>query len=189
MKRGRLINIAGPSAGVGKSAVMAALIAKPEFRAVRLKTYTTRKPRPHDPHDRAHHRFVSKNQFLSLQKSGFFFETKKLYHAWYGSPLFDIELLLKSGKNVLTDADAQRIHKFRRGFPDMIAVFLDADISYLRKRLVDRGDAPKEIKHRLNLARREKKRKRFFDLVVENKEGHFDDVVGTIARYLTTRLE
>jgi guanylate kinase len=182
MKRGRLINIAGPSAAAGKSAVMAALMARPKFNAVRLSTYTTREPRPKDPYDRAHHHFVTTQKFLALKKERFFFETKKLKHAWYGTPIRDIERLLNSGKNVLTDADAQRIKKFRQGFPDMMAIFVDAPTAYLRKRMIARGDSPEEIVHRLRLVQRERKFKRYFDLTVENRAGHFDEIVQTIRR-------
>ena len=186
---GRFINLAGPSAAAGKSAIMAELLKLSKLNLVRLSTYTTRAPRPSDPYDRLHHRFVTEKKFFALKRRGFFLETKKLRHAWYGSPIRDIERLLDTGKNVISDVDPQRIKKIRRRLPGMVAIFVDAPNSFLRKRLVERGESGKEIGGRLSTAARERRFKKYYDKVFTNDEGRLEEVVAEIAKYLKNRLE
>jgi guanylate kinase len=186
VKRGKFVNIAGPSAAAGKGAIMGRLLEMPDLHLVRLSTYTTRAPRPNDPNESRV--FVSKNEFLRLKKQRFFVETKRLAYAWYGSPRPDIEKNLKNGKNVVSDVDPQRIKVFRKHFPDMVAVFVEVPNDILRKRMTRRGDPKEQQAARLRVATRERHFKPYFDLVVTNDEGKLEEVVKTIADFLKSRL-
>lgn len=189
MKRGRFINLAGPPAGVGKNALMNALIEKhPELHLVRLITYTTRPPRSHEKPGRDYH-FVTRKKFAELAKKRFFLERKKLENHWYGTPLSDIESIIASGNNILTHADAQRIKFFKKRYPDMIAIFVDATEKELTNRMLGRGDTKQTIRRRLSLARRERRFKKYFDRSFQNREDQFDQTVEQIAEYLRFRLE
>ena len=135
---------------VGQTASGKTVIAKEleKLGYKRIVTTTTRPPRSGEV-DGEDYNFVSKNDFESLQKIGYFAECSSYNmvcgtHYW-GSP---IQAYLNDSKRVivLNPEGAEQI--MERGIPCLV-VYLKPPIDILKERAIQRGDNRDEVIRRL----------------------------------------
>ena len=168
--------ISGPS-GVGKDAVMSALLAGDDF--ARPVTMTTRPPRPGEA-DGVHYVFASGEAFRAAVRSGELLEHAEVHGRLYGTPRTQLRSALGSGRDVLLQVDVQGAIAIREAIPEARLLFIAPEsLEQIEQRLRERGAPPIERALRLASARAELEQQDAFDAVIVNTEG---DLEGTVAR-------
>ncbi len=156
---------------IGKSGSGKSTLAKyleKHYGYKRLVTYTTR-PKREGEIDGVDYNFISKEDFLNLEKSNFFAETA-MYKTtfgdvYYGSALLDY-INSSPDENTLIVLNPIGLKQLmERNIPHE-SLYLYMEESEILKRLSKRGDIPKEVERRLLTDRED-----FYwlDAVVNNK--------------------
>lgn len=167
--------ISGPS-GVGKDALMSALLAGDEF--ARPVTMTTRPPRPGEV-DGVHYLFASSEAFEAAIRSGELVEHAEVHGRFYGTPRAQLRAALGSGRDVLLQVDVQGALAIREAIAGARLLFIAPEsLDQIEQRLRERGTDPAELTRRLASARAELEQQAAFDAVIVNVEG---DLAGTVA--------
>lgn len=166
---GILLIISGPS-GVGKGSVCAALIAK-DKNTVFSVSATTRSPRKGEVNGKDYY-FISKEEFLQKRARGDFLEWAEVFGNYYGTPVAEIQKLLKEGKNVLLDIETQGASQIRSVCPEGVSVFiLPPSFEELERRIVTRGSETEEMrKIRLSQAKQEIQLAEQYDFCIVNTD-------------------
>ena len=162
-----VIVISGPS-GVGKDSVLNDIFAY----GVDLHfvvTMTSRPQRSGEVNGRDYI-FVTKDEFERMIAAGEFVEYALVYDQYKGVPKNQITGALASGKDVVLRLDVQGAIAIKKMFPDAVTIFLVPDSEEsLVMRLKQRGtETEKQLRIRLETARKEMERLHEFNYVVEN---------------------
>jgi len=162
-----VIVISGPS-GVGKDSVLNDIFAY----GVDLHfvvTMTSRPQRSGEVNGRDYI-FVTKDEFERMIAAGEFVEYALVYDQYKGVPKNQITGALASGKDIVLRLDVQGAIAIKKMFPDAVTIFLVPDSEEsLVMRLKQRGtETEKQLRIRLETARKEMERLHEFDYVVEN---------------------
>jgi len=132
----------------------------------RVITATTRAPREGETHGVDYY-FLKEEDFRRKIEEGFFLEWAKVYKYYYGTPREEVERIISSGKDALLIIDVQGAFQVKRLFPEAITIFLlPPSLKELENRLKLRGE--KELKLRLEWAKKELPCAKYFDYVVVN---------------------
>jgi guanylate kinase len=67
--------------------------------------------------------------------------------------------------------DIQGVEKYKKLFPDAIALFIYTNFGNIQKQLIERGGTHEEIEERISLYNEEMKGHEYADMVVVNKYG------------------
>jgi len=164
---GKLFIISGPS-GAGKSTILNHVLQNiPEIYF--SVSATTRNPRPGETHGE-HYHFLSQEDFDRLAAEDGFLEYARYVGNSYGTPSAPIREKLEAGIDVLLDIEVQGAGQVKEKMPEAIAIFLSPpSLEILEARLRARGtDTEEKIKHRLETAEVEMRRKEQYDHVVIN---------------------
>ena len=181
---GQLFLLSGPSA-VGKTTIESRL-RQHMAHLVKIVTYTTREPRPHEQNG-IHYHFVTKRHFQDMIEDHAFLEWAVVHTQLYGTPKQTIIDALKAGKHIALIVDVQGAMRIKEQLPhDCHLIFIAPDsLENLRKRLGHRqGGTDAEIQVRLDDAQKEMAFRDQYDYVVVNKEGHIAQTVAEIARII-----
>ena len=171
--------ISGPS-GVGKDALMSALLAGDEF--ARPVTMTTRPPRPGEI-DGVHYLFASSEAFEAAIRSGELVEHAEVHGRFYGTPRTQLRAALGSGRDVLLQVDVQGALAIREAIAEARLLFIAPEsLEQIEQRLHERDTDPAELARRLASAGAELEQQHAFDAAIVNVEGDLD---GTVARVRT----
>lgn len=137
--------LAGPS-GSGKTTLARALAARDPGRLRRVRTCTTRSPRPGERPDQDY-RFVSEAEFAALRQAGALLEETQYGGHRYGVPAADIA----GPTEVVVVVDPPGIRHLRERYGDRVVAICLAGHSAadLAARLAGRGAATEEIALRL----------------------------------------
>jgi guanylate kinase len=153
--KGRLVVVSGPS-GAGKTTVMKRVFAQSSVPLVQSVSATTRPPRPGE-RDGVDYRFLSVEEFTSLQKRGDFLECFEVFGRghWYGTLRSDVTTGLKAGKWVVLEIDVQGARAATAQYPDAITIFIQpSSAAELERRLRRRATETEEaLTRRLEQAR------------------------------------
>lgn len=132
----------------GKDKTVNELTSKYDFN--KIITYTTRPMRKNEEQDITYH-FVSEDDFKQKINDNFFAEWKTYdteFGVWYyGTALDDLENVDNNSVIILTPAGYRDIIKKVSKRP--ISILINADDKTIKKRLIKRGDNPKEAERRL----------------------------------------
>lgn len=132
----------------GKDTICNYLVQKHHYK--RIVTYTSRPMRPNEK-DNVHYHFITKEDFIEKINNKFFAEWKAYeteFGIWYyGTALEDLENIYSESIIILTPAGYKDIIKKMPKRP--ISILIDADDNTIKKRLIKRGDDPKEAERRL----------------------------------------
>lgn len=185
----KIFVISGP-AGVGQGTIIKELLNKPELNLQWVKGYTSRAPRQTDLKEQKYN-FVTKEEFQRLAKDGEIFEWTFFNNHYYGTSKSEIEKIIKKGQNAIRDVDPiDGQETYRKFFPDAILIFITADLTSIRSRLVNRGqNTPAEIEDRLKIAAEEMNYKSHYNYVVDNPEGHPEKAVEEIEKIIQKELK
>ncbi len=141
-KRGSLIIISGTTCA-GKGTVIKELL-KRNSNLVLSTSYTSRNIRKDDIKDETYH-FISKEQFEEKIKNDDFLEYALVHNNYYGTPKFEIEQILSSGKDVILEIEVQGAKIVKEKLPETILIFILApSMEEVKKRIIARGSEDKE---------------------------------------------
>ena len=143
----KILIITGKTAS-GKNAIVNELTAKYGFK--QLTTYTTRPMRNGEVNGETYH-FVNTDDFMQKMKSGFFAEWKAYTTTegvwYYGTAMEDLEKADDKTVVILTP-DGYRDIKDKVN-KKVVSIYLYANNATIKKRLMARGDDPKEAERRV----------------------------------------
>ena len=172
----KIFTISG-AGGSGKETIIDEVLKKIK-NAERAKTANTRPVRAREQKPKKGRIFLSKEEFIKLDKSGEMIESNFFNGHWYGTPWKEIENILVEGKDIVIEVDVNGVKAFKRQFTNVISIFLWVELADLKKRLILRGqDSAKTIENRLKIAEDEMKESKIYDYIVANKEGKLEDAV------------
>ncbi len=170
VKQGLLFVLSAPS-GTGKDSVIAALKAQGmSFHVV--SSVTTRAPRAGEREGMPYF-FLTQAQFDSMVERNELLEYAQVHGNWYGQPVRQITENLRQGRDVLLKIDVQGAATVRKKLPGAIFIFLvPGSVEELVERLTNRQTETREERtRRLADARNELAQRRYYDYVVENRQG------------------
>ena len=154
-KNGIYIILSSPS-GAGKTTIARKLVKKDKNLKLSI-SYTTRIKRSNEK-DKKDYFFITKKEFNSLKKKGFFIEWAKVFNNYYGTSLSKTQKIFHSGKDILFDIDWQGSRKIKKKIgQNVINIFiLPPSKKELIKRLNKRAQDPKDVvKQRLSFFKTE----------------------------------
>lgn len=179
-----MVIIIGKTAS-GKDKTVSELISKHGFK--KCITYTTRSMRQGEQQDVTYH-FISDEDFQQKINSDFFAEWK-IYHTefgdwYYGTALEDLEKADDKTVIILTPDGYRDIIKKLSTKPK--AIYLYANNSTIKERLISRGDNPIEAQRRLEHDNADFKgiENEVDKIFYNNKGSNIDDVVNNILSWL-----
>lgn len=169
----------------GKDIVVNELITKHGFR--KCVTYTTRPMRDGEVQDITYH-FITEDDFKHKIRENFFAEYKSYdteFGIWYyGVALEDVENADDKTVIILTPNGYRDVIKKVKNKPKSIYIY--ANNSTIKERLINRGDDPKEAQRRLEHDNIDFKgvETEVDKIVYNNKGSNINDVVNKILKYL-----
>jgi len=143
MISGNLYIVTAPS-GAGKTSLVKALIESTNDITASI-SHTTRPMRPGETNGKDYH-FVSKDEFLNMEKAGDFIEHAEVFDNYYGSSRRGMNDQLKLGSDVILEIDWQGAQQVKKVFPKSTGIFiLPPSKETLIERLHSRGQDSKEV--------------------------------------------
>ncbi len=151
MAKGSLFIISGPS-GTGKGTVCNELIKQDN---IFLSVSATTRDRRAGEQEGVTYFYTSKEQFEDMIKKDMMLEYAVYGGNYYGTPKDAVEKMLKEGKNVILEIEAQGALKVKEKMPEAIMIFIvPPSIKELRGRLKKRGrEDDTEIEKRIETAK------------------------------------
>ena len=136
-KRGSLIIISVTTCA-GKGTVINELLKRND-NLVLSTSYTSRPIRKGDIEDVTYH-FVTKEEFERKIEKDEFLEYALVHDNYYGTPKFEIEEILSSGKDVVLEIEVQGAKIVKEKLPETILIFVLApSMDEVKKRIIARG--------------------------------------------------
>ncbi len=166
--KGTVFIFSAPS-GAGKTTIAAKVAS--QFPEIHVGvSHTTRKPRGTE-RDRAEYFFVSKDEFLKMEKNGKFLETANVHGNLYGTSKDEVAQYIEKGTDVVLDIDVQGAAKIRKKIEAVAIFILPPNMDELLRRLTNRDtDCDEDIKKRLVNSRKEVKEAYGFEYLVVNND-------------------
>jgi guanylate kinase len=165
----RLFVISGPS-GAGKGTLIRGVLEQRPDIAQVATSATTRPMRPGEEDGREYF-FLSTEEFLAKVDEGEFVEWVEFAGNHYGTLKSEVDRLLSQGANVILELEVDGSLVIKEARPDACLIFIDTDLTELRRRLISRQtEGLDEIDRRLQIAEEQSKDKLRFDHVVHNAE-------------------
>ncbi len=169
---GKIFVFSGPS-GSGKTTLRDLIIKDPAFSRKFMKSvsFTTRTRRKGEK-EGVDYNFITKDEFLRLNKAGKILEWTKYLENYYGTSRDFISQSLKNGKSIILCLDFKGFLNVKRFYKKKaVGIFvLPPSIKELRKRIVKRslGTLENELGKRLSLAVKEIKNAPKYDYAFRN---------------------
>ncbi|MFN4245076.1 MAG: guanylate kinase [Brevinematia bacterium] len=170
-KKGKIFIVSAPS-GTGKTTILKRIINEIPNLYFSVSA-TTRKPREGEVHGIDYY-FVSVEDVLEMFKNKELIEWAMVHGNFYGTPVWEVEGKINSGKNVIVDVDVKGFMKIKRRYPDAISIFImPPSIEELKNRLLKREGKDKlegELKKRFEKATYEISFRDLYDYVIVNDD-------------------
>ncbi len=178
-KKNKIFAIAGPS-GVGKTTVINLVLKKNEDLQ-KVLTSTTRSMRDGEKNG-VNYNFYSLEEFKRKLTNQDFLENEKVHSNYYGVEKKEVEKIIKNNKIPLFDIDVRGAMKIKKLIPNLKIIFiLPESLEQIKNRLKQRPNiTEKELKTRLETAKKELKIANKFDYQIVNKEGEIDKTVNSV---------
>lgn len=164
-----LVVISAPS-GAGKTTICRELVKR--HKNFRMSISATTRPRSKGERSGRDYYFITREEFKTKIKSGWFVEYARVYDQYYGTPVSQVEKFLNQNRIVLFDIDTQGGRAIKKAYPDAVTIFiLPPSIAELKRRLHGRHrDTKGEIDKRLALALKEIEMRTKYDYTVINSK-------------------
>ena len=166
----KIVILGGPSGG-GKNVTAQAVF----FPKQKLKTSTSRTPRDGEV-DGVDYYFNSKEEFLHQLSQDLFIEHDYFVGNYYGLSKKEFDEKIQQS-DVYIILNAAGVKKYKKIFPDAIAIFLDVDLEESILNMKERGDTEENIERRIQEYRSESECKPYCDHIILNKRGHLDETI------------
>lgn len=164
-----LLVVSGP-AGVGKTTLVEAVVARMPGKLRRAVTATTRDQRPGEVSEVSYH-FWKRERFEDAIARKEMLEYAQVHgRDFYGTPRSEVDPYRNRGIGVVLVIDVQGAEHVREAYPnDHLSIFIaPPDFEDLRRRLEGRNEPQESIERRLRTAKQELERKCEYDRVIEN---------------------
>ncbi len=164
-----LIVVSGP-AGVGKTTLVEAVVARMPGKLRRAVTATTRAPRPGEVPEVSYH-FWTHEQFREALAHNAMLEWAEVHgRDFYGTPRAEVDRYRTQGVGVVLVIDVQGAGQVRAAFPgDNLSIFIaPPNFNDLRQRLEGRAEPAESIARRLHTAEQELARQGEYDHILIN---------------------
>ncbi|MBD3245674.1 MAG: guanylate kinase [Candidatus Omnitrophica bacterium] len=170
-RRPKIFILSGPG-GAGKTTLEKRLFRKKLIRDRFLRgiSFTTRPIRPGERPGRDYV-FVSREEFVRLEKRGFFLESEKVLEHYYGTPRTLLTQAGKESKDLLLCIDVKGGMRLKQKEKKnkVITIFVSAPtLEELEKRLRNRVERKNFITRRIALAKKELQFAARYDYLVTN---------------------
>lgn len=173
--RGVLVVVSGPSAGVGKDAVVNKL--KEKYGFSKITTLTTR-PMREGEQEGVDYYFVSQDEFEKKKNEDYFLEWEKYLDNFYGTPKQEVLDNVSQGKDVILRIDVRGAKSVKKIIPSAVLIYIAApSFDILKLRLEKRKDKSESIEQKLQAAAWEVEQFDGFDYLVVNEQDRLDDTV------------
>lgn len=170
MSKGIAVVLSGASS-VGKGVIRNALLEDPDLKLFFSVSETTR-PQKEGEVDGKDYYFVTYKEFADSVKNKELLEYTLFNGYYYGTPKSQVDFLLKKGKNVLIEVEAQGVGSIRLNIPDCIPFFVmpenEEQLVHQIETLYKDDEA--SVKTRINKAKMEMELATLFDHVVYNTD-------------------
>ena len=160
-----MIYVLSGSSGVGKTTIEKELRKEYDFK--RPKSYTTRPKRD----DSNEYIYVDEEKFKELIRDKGVLEYTQYAGNYYGTSLFEIESILRSGGDIVLVLDINGGYAIKRRYPKLtkLIYILAPNKETLKDRLIKRGtESANKIEERLSLYDSELKGSKDYDFFVTN---------------------
>lgn len=166
---GKLFVFSAPS-GCGKTTILKKIFEI--FPDIYFSISATTRPKRENEIDGKDYFFITKEKFEEHIKNNDFVEWNEHFGNKYGTLKSNIDYHLKNGEDIIFDVDVNGALNIKKCYPDSITIFIKPpDISELEKRLLKRGTENHEsIKIRLDRAKEEIEKSKFFDYIIINDD-------------------
>ncbi len=155
--RGKLVIVSGPS-GVGKSTLLARVLAESQLPLAMSVSATTRPPRPGEKNGVDYY-FLSQQEFAARCRQGEFLECFEVFGKghWYGTLASEVGPRLERGLWVILEIDVKGARAVSEKHPQAITIFIaPGSTEELERRLRGRETEDEAaIRRRLTQARQE----------------------------------
>lgn len=169
MSKGTLLVLTGASS-VGKGAIRDCLLEDESLQLFYSISMTTR-PKKEAEKDGIDYYFVDRKTFADAVRSRELLEYTQFDGYYYGTPLAYIDFLLKIGKNVLLEVEAQGVGQIKLRYPDALAVFVVPEsMEELEKQIRARYNDQASADLRVNKASMEMELSSLFRHQVKNND-------------------
>lgn len=140
-------------------------------------SYTTRSMRPGEI-EGTDYRFISKERFVELIESGFFFEYDDAFEDYYGTSnedfqRYDVFILTPKAVRKLKDSGL---------LSDCVVIQLTAPLHERIKRAFERGDSIGKIMGRISADNKTFSGFSDYDMVLENRDGNIEELLTIIKK-------
>lgn len=185
-----ILIISGPT-GVGKGTVINAILEKyPDF--VIPDSYTTRPHRLKEGTKKQYH-FVTEDEFHALAKQKKILEGVIEHMWWYGTDRETFESAYKKNRNILMELEPRGALNIKKLYPESILIFLLPDsIEDLGNRITTDSRrtnmSKKELKVRIESARREMEYALKYNYQINNPHGHPEQAVEAVEKIIEKNL-
>ncbi|MDR0646081.1 MAG: guanylate kinase [Elusimicrobiota bacterium] len=160
------IIISSPSGG-GKTTV-ANQILRRDKNLSRVITATTRAPRRGEINGKDYHFWTAK-RFESAVKNNLMAEWAKVHADYYGIPKISINGVIKKRRLPLLVIDVQGARTIKKIYKNAVSIFMaPPNMAELKKRISARNDGTRDIKMRMQSAKKEMAQIKFYDYLVVN---------------------
>jgi guanylate kinase len=184
--RGRVFVVSGPS-GVGKGAVIRALLSRPGSEKLHRAITATTRPKRDGETDGIDRFFYTEPEFVQRIEAGFFLEHVRYVDYRYGTPREQVAPHLDSGLDVVLEIEVEGGLRVRDAEDGVVLVFVaPPSIDVLERRLRGRGDlAEEQIVRRLRRAEEEMRTAARYDYLIINQEHRLEDAADQLAAIVT----
>jgi len=183
-----VIFVISGAGGVGKGTIIRGVINSKKYNLIKGRNITTRKQRHADKKD-IHYQFISKDEFKRKIKKGEILEYNFLDGEYYGTSKTDIYTLLKN-HNILIEVDVNGGMNIKKQISNAVLIFITANLKDIKIRIEKRGDTTKHhLEYRMNLAKQEIEKSKYYDYIVENPEGHPEIAINNVLEIIEKELK
>ncbi len=187
MARGVAVVLSGASS-VGKKGIREALLNDPDLKLNYSISETTR-PRRENEVDGKDYYFVTYKEFADSVKNKELLEYAQFNGYYYGTPKDQVEFLLKIGKNVLIEVEAQGVGSILLNLPEAVSFFVMPENEEQLVKQIETlyKDDEASVKVRINKAKLEMQLAPLFKHVVYNTDP--DKAVESIKEVVLAEIE